>query len=114
MKLGEIQPSLAEYKKLAKKGNLVPVLLDVMADQITPVSLLSAKWNSSSHCFLLESVEGGEKLGRYSIVSFEPEAILENANGHSTFKTIGGKVFLRYDEPVLDALRRYMKCVKPV
>ncbi len=113
MKLGEIRPTLAEYKKLAQKGNLVPLSVDIMADHVTPVSLLASKWNSSDHCFLLESVEGGEKIGRYSIVSFEPQAILENAAGISTFKMANGQSETS-DEPVLDALRSYMRKVKPV
>ena len=36
----EIRPSFAEFKELAKKGNLIPVYMDLVADQITPVSLL--------------------------------------------------------------------------
>jgi len=110
----DIKPSLSDFKKLARKGNLIPVYTDVMADQITPVALLSSQWASNSHCFLLESVEGGEKLGRYSIVSFEPEAILREEKGVSSFMTLDGKTFLSKAEPGLEALRRYMSCVKPV
>ncbi len=82
-----ITPSLSEFKKLANKGNLIPVSLNVLADQLTPVSLLSSQWDQNPYCFLLESVEGGEKLGRYSIVSFAPEALIEERKGETTFKT---------------------------
>jgi anthranilate synthase component I len=109
-----ISPSLADFRRLARKGNMIPVFTDVMADQLTPVSLLASRWDKSAHCFLLESVEGGEKLGRYSIVSFEPEAILKGTNNEAVFTTPNGKEFMRFDEPVLNALQRYMKCVKPV
>jgi anthranilate synthase component 1 len=87
-----VTPSFAEFKKLSRKGNLIPLSLDVVADQVTPVSLLSSRWNASRHCMLLESVEGGEKLGRYSIVSFEPQAIHDD----------------------LDSLQKYMRGIKPV
>ncbi len=110
----ELHPSFDEFKKLAKQGNLVPVFADVLADTVTPVSLLASKWDSSRYCFLLESVEGGEKIGRYSIVSFEPEAVLEERHGESTFATPDGKPFMHFRQPALDALARHMRCVKSV
>ena len=63
-----ITPSFEQFTKLAKKGNLIPVFTEVLADAVRPVSLLSSEWDKNPSCFLLESVEGGEKLGRYSIV----------------------------------------------
>jgi anthranilate synthase component 1 len=110
----QIYPSYQEFVRLAKKGNLVPLVLETVADSLTPVSILSSEWNKSPYCFLLESVEGGESLGRYSVISFNPDAVVEENNGVSQFLTVGGKPFLRYNEPALNALERYMKCVKPV
>ncbi len=92
-----ITPSFAEFKKLAKKGNLIPLSLDVVADQVTPVSLLASRWNKSRYCSLLESVEGGEKVGRYSIVSFAPEKLFEG-NGAET----------------LDQVQKFMRSTKSV
>lgn len=91
---------------------MVPIHVNVLADHVTPVSLLSARWDRSRYCSLLESVEGGEKLGRYSIVSFEPDAVLEESEGRSVFKTPDGKIFKRTDDTALDALHQYFKCVK--
>ena len=54
----DVKPSFEEFKAKAKKGNLIPLYVDIIADQITPVSLLNARWKKSPHCFLLESVEG--------------------------------------------------------
>ncbi len=110
----EIHPTFEEFKKLAKQGNLVPVFADVLADTVTPVSLLASKWDASKHCFLLESVEGGEKIGRYSIVSFEPQAVVEERNGETKFSSPDGKTFMHFRQPAVDALARYMRCVKPV
>ncbi|MCG3203745.1 MAG: Anthranilate synthase component 1 [Elusimicrobia bacterium] len=109
-----IHPTFDEFKRLAKKGNLIPVFSDMPADTVTPVSLLAAKWNTSRSCFLLESVEGGEKIGRYSIVSFDPEAMVQERNGETTFSSPGGKIFMRSHQSALEALARYMRCVKPV
>lgn len=110
----EIYPTFEEFKKQSRHGNLIPVFTEVLADTVTPVSLLASKWNSSPYCFLLESVEGGEKIGRYSIVSFEPEAVLEERAGESRFMTPQGKTFMHFRQPALDALARHMRCVKPV
>lgn len=109
-----IHPTFDDFKKLAKRGNLIPVFADVLADTVTPVSLLASKWEKSSHCLLLESVEGGEKIGRYSIVSFEPEAVVVEKNGETAFQTPAGKTFMHFRQPAVDALARYMRCVKPV
>jgi anthranilate synthase component 1 len=49
-------PDLNEFKKLAKKGNLIPVYREIFADTETPVSAFK-KLNTVDHCFLLESVE---------------------------------------------------------
>jgi anthranilate synthase component 1 len=109
-----IHPSFDDFKKLAKRGNLVSVFTEVLADAVTPVSLLSSEWDKNASCFLLESVEGGEKLGRYSIVGFEPQAVIQERNGHTTFATARGDVFMNYNEPAQNVLARYMRCVKPV
>ncbi|OVE76922.1 anthranilate synthase component I [bacterium F11] len=109
-----IYPTLAEFKKLAKKGNLIPVGLDMMADRFTPVSLLASQWKKNSHCFLLESVEGGENVGRYSIVSFEPSLILEEKDGGTEFKTPKGQLKKRIKTSALNSLKNYLKQTKPV
>ncbi len=109
----EIRPSFNEFKKLARKGNLVPVFADILADTVTPVSLLASQWDKSRHCFLLESVEGGEKIGRYSIVSFDPYAVVEERDGGSTFSS-DGENFLFLPRPGIDTLAAYMRRVKPV
>jgi anthranilate synthase component 1 len=67
------QPSLEQVLALARKGdnNLVPVFRDVPADLETPVSAF-LKVARGEHSFLLESVEGGERLARYSFIGTEP------------------------------------------
>ncbi|KAB2822682.1 MAG: anthranilate synthase component I, partial [Candidatus Dadabacteria bacterium] len=55
-----ILPSPADFRKKLKKGNLIPVWKEVLADFDTPVSAFR-KIESGDYAFLLESVEGGEK-----------------------------------------------------
>ena len=67
-----VQPSRKEFLLLAKEHTLVPVCRTLTADLETPVSaFLRAAW-PERECFLLESVEGGEQVGRYTFIGIEP------------------------------------------
>jgi anthranilate synthase component 1 len=68
-------PILEEVKKLKKDGNLVPIYREIVADLETPVSAF-LKINRGGYSFLLESVEGGERLARYSFIGTEPYRVL--------------------------------------
>ncbi|MFC2048420.1 anthranilate synthase component I [Chloroflexota bacterium] len=68
-------PTLEEVKKLSKDGNLVPIYREIIADLETPVSAF-LKINRGGYAFLLESVEGGEQLARYSFIGTEPNRVL--------------------------------------
>ncbi len=68
-------PTLEEVKKLKRQGNLVPVYREIKADLDTPVSAY-LKIARGDHSFLLESVEGGERLARYSFLGTEPATII--------------------------------------
>jgi anthranilate synthase component 1 len=65
-------PSRDEFHELAKQGNLVPVTRSVLADMETPVSVFQ-RLADSPNAFLLESVEGGEHLARYSFLGADPK-----------------------------------------
>ena len=68
-------PSYEEFEARSKQGNCVPVYREFFGDFLTPVAALE-KIRQSDHAFLLESVTGGEKIGRYSILGAEPFAEL--------------------------------------
>ncbi|MDT8388987.1 MAG: anthranilate synthase component I [Lentisphaeria bacterium] len=67
-------PSLDEFRALSRKGNLVPVCREHLADLETPVSVLT-RFAEDDYVFLLESIEGGERWGRYSFVGVNPDVI---------------------------------------
>lgn len=67
-----ITPNYQELKQLAKDYRFIPICKEIYADVVTPISILRRISNCSTKCFLLESVEGGEKWGRYSFMSFDP------------------------------------------
>lgn len=74
-------PDFETFLKLTEQGNLIPVYKEFLADMETPVSALM-KLGSSDHVFLLESVEGGEKWGRYTFLGTEPAMILRIRGDH--------------------------------
>jgi len=69
-----IVPSRSEFRSLARGGRLVPVYREVFADHDTPVSAFR-KIDDGPYSFLLESVEGGEKWGRYSLLGSRPSQV---------------------------------------
>ena len=73
-------PSLEEVKHLASKGNLIPVFKEINADLETPVSAY-LKVAQPPYSFLLESVEGGEHIARYSFIGTEPDDVVVTGPG---------------------------------
>jgi len=68
-------PTFEEFRDLARSANLIPVYREISADLETPVSAY-LKTESPPYSFLLESVEGGENVGRYSFIGTEPSTVL--------------------------------------
>ena len=73
-------PSLEQVKAMAGQGNLVPVYRSINADLETPVSAY-LKVSRGPYSYLLESVEGGERLGRYSFIGTEPYKVVQTGAG---------------------------------
>jgi anthranilate synthase component 1 len=65
--MGSCRPSREEFAHLARPGAVVPVCREVLADRLTPVSAFE-RIAGTGPAFLLESVEGGERLARYSFI----------------------------------------------
>jgi anthranilate synthase component 1 len=67
-----LQPDFKEFSRLAREATLVPVVKSVSADLLTPVSAFLAIAEKEPHAFLLESVERGEQIGRYTFLGARP------------------------------------------
>ncbi|MGA1401211.1 MAG: anthranilate synthase component I, partial [Phycisphaerales bacterium] len=65
-----------EFVSLSRRGTFVPVVREVPADLLTPVSAFLRIAERSEHAFLFESVEGGERVARYSFLGKDPFLIL--------------------------------------
>lgn len=83
-------PDREEFMRLARDGNLIPIYREILADTETPVLALM-KLSVKPYSFLLESVEGGEKWGRYSFVGGDP---------HCIFRVRGDEVVIERDGQV--------------
>jgi len=70
-------PSKQEFKKLSKKGNLIPVYTEILADLETPLSAFM-KISDGKYSYLLESVEGGENIARYSFLGANPSVVFKS------------------------------------
>src|ERR1700691_4371546 len=79
-----IRPDYNEFSRLARESTLVPVAKSTSADLLTPVSAFLAVAAGEPYAFLLESVEGGEKIGRYTFLGVRPFLRLESRRDQIT------------------------------
>jgi anthranilate synthase component 1 len=107
-----ILPDFREFQRLAKQGNLIPVYDVFSADLLTPVSAYLRVAHGARHSFLLESVEGGEKIARYTFAGANPEEIFRFANGACVMESRDRLVWEERD-PV-SFLRTRMERFQPV
>ncbi|MFY9513565.1 MAG: anthranilate synthase component I [Rubrivivax sp.] len=96
-----------EFKSLAAQGyNRIPLLQEAFADLETPLSLYLKLAGGRQHSFLLESVVGGERFGRYSFIGL-PARTLLRANGFVTEVVTDGEVVERHEGNPLDFVAAY-------
>jgi len=89
------QTTFEEFVELARRGTFVPVYKEVLADLFTPVSAFLKVAENADYAFLLESVEGGERVARYSFLGKDPFLVL---------KTENGRTVLNLDRPIFDPM----------
>jgi anthranilate synthase component I len=100
-------PTLEEVKLLQKQGNLIPVYREIKADLDTPVSAY-LKIARGAYSFLLESVEGGERLARYSFLGTEPSLAITTGNGKNGDPLVFiEKEFSKYKPVHVEGLPRF-------
>jgi len=107
------QPSLEEFKRKAKQGNLIPVYREILADMETPVSAFQ-KIDDGRHSFLLESVEGGEKWGRYSFLGSRPSVVVRSFDRKVEIIRKGDVEMHLFDRDPLESIKKILSAYKPV
>jgi anthranilate synthase component 1 len=100
------QTTFEEFVDLARRGTFVPVVKEIIADLLTPVSAFLKIAEHSDYAFLFESVEGGEQVARYSFLGKDPFLVLRAADGATSIERSGTTT--DSEEPFIPALRRLM------
>jgi hypothetical protein len=96
-------PSLEEVAVLAREATVIPIYRELDADLETPVSAF-LKVASEPYAFLLESVEGGERLARYSFIGTDPFLLVELDRGCARLRRTGTRT--AFAAPALGLVRR--------
>src|SRR3989454_4604638 len=98
--------SFEEFKELARRGTFVPVCKEIVADLFTPVSAFLKIAEHADYAFLLESVEGGEHVGRYSFLGKDPFLIRRSSGGKTTIERAAQTT--ESERPFIETLRQLM------
>ncbi len=106
-------PSWEEFERLATQGNLIPVFEEVHFDWETPISAFR-KIDDGSFSFLLESVGGGEKWGRYSFLGSSPAYLFRSKGGEFEIVKDGEVVQKGRERDPLLALENFLRKFRPV
>src|SRR6516165_4975370 len=107
-----IQPTFEEFQRIAKRGNLIPVYDVFSADLLTPVSAYLRLAQGARYSFLLESVEGGEKIARYTFAGAHPEEVFRYAGGACVLESHNRLIWEERDP--ISFLRAHMQKFRPV
>jgi anthranilate synthase component 1 len=107
-----IQPDFKSFQELAKRGNLVPVYENYTADLLTPVGAHLRIAHGAKYAFLLESVEGGETIARYTFAGANPEEVFRSRGRVCILETKGKRV--EFEEDPVEQLRRLTARYRPV
>jgi len=100
------QTTFEEFVELTRRGTFVPVVKEIIADLLTPVSAFLKIAEHSDYAFLFESVEGGEQVARYSFLGKDPFLVLRSRQGKTTMDRSG--VTTDVTDGFVTALRRLM------
>ena len=109
-----IQPSFFELKKRVHEGTVIPVVKTLLADTETPVSAYLKIRDRSTYSFLLESVEGGEKMARYSFLGADPYLIFRSRGDSGTVRDLNTGLERRFRGDPIGELKRLMDSYRAV
>ena len=106
-----IRPDFKEFSRLAREATLVPVAKSISADLLTPVSAFLAIAEGEPDAFLLESVEGGEKIGRYTFLGVRPFLRIESRGPEMTIQR--GRKVERKTGNIFQTMKELLRTHRP-
>ena len=109
----KVTPDYQEFKRLSKKGNLIPVYSEVLSDGDTPFSLLE-RFKKEKHSILLESITGGEHIARYSFVGASPAKVIRSKGDLMEVLSGGKKKTTKIKTDILDEIKSELSRYKYV
>ena len=107
-----LRPSPEAFVELATRGNLIPMVREILADMDTPISLFK-KLDDGRTSFLFESVEGGEKWSRYSFMGSGARAIFRARGRSVEWQDARGTERFEVDGDPLEVLRERLAGLRP-
>jgi anthranilate synthase component 1 len=107
-------PEKKEFLNLADRGNVIPVCMDILADTETPLSALAKVYSGKGPVFLLESVEGGERWGRYSFLGVSTQCSVRVYRGKVQVETERLLREIHHHGDPLPVLRSILEGFRPV
>lgn len=116
----QVSPSEVEIKQALDKDNkssgqfLLSINHELLADLDTPVSTFYKLCENKAYSFLLESVEGGEKLGRYSLIGFDPILIFTNKNNKTLLENKTENKTIELEDNPFNALKNLFKTINVI
>ncbi len=108
-----VYPDFTTFNDMARQGNLIPVYREILGDLETPVSAYK-KLRNEGWSYLLESVEGGEKWGRFSFLGLNPSLTLEVKDGRTHLRRRGLAETVANGADPFEHLRRLLENFTPV
>jgi len=106
-----LQPDFKQFSRLAREATLIPVVKSVSADLLTPVSAFLAVAAKESHAFLLESVERGEQIGRYTFLGAQPYMRVRAVKGKVEIERGRRRQIL--EENIFEVVKRLLREHRP-
>jgi len=106
-----LTPDYKSFLQLSRDHTLIPVAKTLSADLLTPVGAFLSVAAKQKYAFLLESVEGGEKIGRHTFVGAEPRMVITARGGE--IETVRGRSVERRQGSVIDVLRVALQQHRP-
>jgi anthranilate synthase component 1 len=106
-------PKKDKFLTLTKKYNIVPVCREILADTETPVSLLKKFYKNKAPVFLFESVEGGERWGRYSFLGTSAKTHVQIFSQHVEIKANGKTKTITHNGYPKNILKDFMTKFSP-
>src|ERR1700678_4255171 len=106
-----LTPDYRGFLELSRSATLIPVTRMLNADLLTPVGAFLCLAAPQKYAFLLESVEGGEKIGRYTFLGAQPRTVITARGKDVTIRT--GSALRRTQGPVIELIRQHLRRHRP-